>query len=705
MNRMESLLTLLEEPAAFFGVDGKVALHNDSWSRHLPGVTPTLEGLEEALGEPPGALAGALQAVLAGTKDALEREMAGRPYRKVRLRARRVEEGGLWITLHELTGQHRLQQDLRESHTLFHHLLENTHDGVFLYNTEGCYILANSAYAESLGFTPTQLAGRNLFEVFKPDLAQVLQEQNLLVLSTGLTLHFEIILETPRGPRTVFVTKDPYRNHRNEVVGVFGIARDISDHRQVEETLEKSERHFRALIENSADRVALVARDGTIRYVSPSTKRVLGYDIDELVGTNAFHWVYPGDQAEVNRRFAELLEMPGGSITGQYRVLCKDGCWQWMEATATNLLDDPSVSSIVVNERDISERKRAEDELMRHAQIIVSSHDAIISASPEGQIQSWNPAAERIFGYNRQEMLGRSILDLVPLEEQPRALERQAAVLRGRSAHDVETLFLAKGGREVEVSLTLSPIRDQARHIVGFSKIVRDITERIQLEREILEISEREKQRLGQDLHDDLCQQLVGIALLANLLIEDMKKQGLEPPQEAYQIRKLSNEAVENARNIARGLCPLNLADSGFVASIQALVANTGQVYRIECLFECEEIITIPNLSVATHFYRIIQEALHNAAKHSRAGRVVVRLEREGQELVATIADNGVGLPEGALDRSASSGSLGLHTMTYRARFIKGVLEFQPGPGGGTHVVCRLPGRNCHEEPMGQKFV
>lgn len=603
---------------------------------------------------------------------------------------------GAFLFLHRpVTELRKAETDLRESHALFQHTVEHLREGVFLYDKEGRYFVVNSVYAEALGFSPAQLIGKTFFEIFKPELAVTLQEQNLLVLTTGQTFDFELMVETPRGPRHFSVSKGVYRNHRSEVAAIFGVTRDVSNHRRVEKTLEKSERHFRALIEKSADRVALLARDGTIRYTSPSTKRILGFELEEMVGTDAFFWAHPQDIPALRRRFRELLELPGISMTGEYRALRSGGEWQWMETTATNLLDDPSVGAIVINERDITERKQTEADLVRFANIVESSNDAIVSADPEGVVISWNPAAERIFGYPEKEILRKSVQLLIPSEWREAFCELRNAALRNKGTNDIETVLLHKNGRKIDASLTLSPIHDRDRQTTGFSLIVRDTTERRRLEKEILEISDREKQRIGQDLHDDLCQHLVGISLVSNVLYEELAALGLPQAKEALHVTQLVRQAVDHARTLARGLSPLNLVDTGLLTNLEMLVASTEQLFRVRCVFECGEPLYVKNGSAAIHLYRIVQEALHNAVKHSCASEVVVSLEARESVVVVVIRDNGVGFSRNTVrvQESKSSSGLGMHTMQYRAKIIGATLEFHSAPEEGTRVVCRVPRR------------
>ncbi|HWL52679.1 MAG TPA: PAS domain S-box protein [Chthoniobacteraceae bacterium] len=603
------------------------------------------------------------------------------------------------IVHQKTTHLQKARQELRESHALFHHVIENVRAGVFMFDLDGNLVLANDCFAEALGLEAGQVIGRNCFELFKPEMAQTIQEQNLLVLTTGQSLHFELMLETVTGPRNIVINKGVYRNHRNEVAGIFGIACDSSQQQHVRQTLEKSERHFRALIENSADRVTLLSSDGTIRYTSPSSQRILGFDLDDLVNSNFFLWVHQHDLSLMLERFRDVLARPGETVTIEYRALCHSNRWQWMEATMSNLLGDPSVGAIIVNERDISERKRNEEQLRRFAEIIESSNDAIISVDRGGTITSWNPAATRTFGFRSREIIGKSVTTLVPEDRMREYRTLLATVLRDKGVDEVETLWHGKNGERVDVSLTLSAMSDKDRRIVGFSIIARDITERRSLEKQILEISDREKQRLGQDLHDDLCQHLIGISLIGNLLQQDLHRNRLEQAAQAGELTAMVCQTVERARNLARGLCLVKLAGDGFCEGVENLVATTGQMFRIATRLECRGTPEIANESVAVHLYRIAQEALHNAAKHSEATEIVVRIDTPQQGVEVTISDNGVGMPAHPKKERPDGGGLGMHTMRYRARIIGATLEFRPNPeGGGTTVACFISRHKCTEK-------
>ena len=214
------------------------------------------------------------------------------------------------------------------------------------------------------------------------------------------------------------------------------------------------------------------------------------------------------------------------------------------------------------------------------------------------------------------------------------------------------------------------------------------IRERQQLEALVLSISEREQQRIGQDLHDGLCQQLTGIKFRNRLLEQKLAKRGLAEAADAHAIEGLLNQAVEQARNQAHGLNPVRLEADGLMAALQELASSISGLFGIECICETREMVLLQNPGVAIHLYRIAQEAITNAIKHGKATEVRLQLAEQDNHLQLTIRDNGIGFSP----KTKQNGGMGLHVMNYRARTIGGVLEVKSEKrGNGTTVTCLLP--------------
>jgi signal transduction histidine kinase len=213
---------------------------------------------------------------------------------------------------------------------------------------------------------------------------------------------------------------------------------------------------------------------------------------------------------------------------------------------------------------------------------------------------------------------------------------------------------------------------------------VHDVTDRIQMEKELLEISHREQMRIGQDLHDGLGQHLTGITFLTRALEKRLAGQGLPEAAEAAEVSRLVMQALSQTRSLARGLFPVELEAKGLVAAFRELAATVEDVFGVACALDCDESVVIRDQTVATHLFRLAQEAVSNAVRHGKAKHLAVELKRAGDYLALAIRDDGQGLPK---DGPKAQG-LGLKIMQYRAQKVGGVLTLQSPDGGGTVVAC-----------------
>jgi signal transduction histidine kinase len=212
-----------------------------------------------------------------------------------------------------------------------------------------------------------------------------------------------------------------------------------------------------------------------------------------------------------------------------------------------------------------------------------------------------------------------------------------------------------------------------------------EIARRKGLEGEILEISDREQQRLGQELHDGLCQHLTAVAFMARSVAVRLKNHRVIEVGNIEKIAQLVNDAATDTRNLSRALHRADVDSAGLVAALQDLVDR--EIWKTPCRLEIKPPFHIDDDAVASHLYRIAREAVINANKHAQAREIVVALARSRSGTVLTVTDNGVGLP----NTLNSARGLGFHIMKYRARAIGGRLEIECPKKGGTRVLCYLP--------------
>jgi len=235
--------------------------------------------------------------------------------------------------------------------------------------------------------------------------------------------------------------------------------------------------------------------------------------------------------------------------------------------------------------------------------------------------------------------------------------------------------------------VTISPIRDAGGKITGASKVARDITERKRLEKEILEISERERRRIGHDLHDGLCQHLAGIELMSQVLEQKLARRSKAAADRAGDIAKNVREAIGQTRLLARGLSPVTLESEGLMSALQELALSTEKIFRVACRFECEPPVLVSDYPAATHLFRLAQEAVSNAIKHGRAKRILIRLKEDRGRMILSVIDDGSGFPA----QLPKSKGMGLRIMRSRAGMIGGTLAFERNAGGGASVTVTAP--------------
>lgn len=228
--------------------------------------------------------------------------------------------------------------------------------------------------------------------------------------------------------------------------------------------------------------------------------------------------------------------------------------------------------------------------------------------------------------------------------------------------------------------------------------LTREMAERQRLEEEILQVSEREQRRIGHDLHDSLCQHLTATALAGQVLRERLAGKALPEASDAKKVVELVEDGIDLARNLARGLYPVEMDAEGLMAAFQELAANITKATKVRCVFECDAPVLIHNDAVAAHLYRIAQEAVRNAIAHGKPKRVGLNLSERNGMVKLTVEDDGVGLPEGTQDNSG----LGIRIMAHRAVMVGGTFTIEPAPTGGTIVTCSFPHVSASPNPSGK---
>ena len=326
--------------------------------------------------------------------------------------------------------------------------------------------------------------------------------------------------------------------------------------------------------------------------------------------------------------------------------------------------------------------ERAEEELRR---FFANSIGMLCIAGFDGYIKRLNPAWKNTLGWTPKELQARPLIEFVHPDDQAATLAQVKNVTRGGRTILFENRYRCRDGSYRWLEWNANSIRGR-RQIYA---IASDVTLRKGLEKEVLESSDREKERLGRELHDGLCQNLAGIAALSSTLSKKLAAAGSPAAVEASEIAKLLNGAIGQARDLARGLDPVGLEEIGLAAAIEAFAANVRGLFRISCRFQCNRHLLRLGHEVETHLYRITQEAVNNAITHGRGRRIEISLRFRNRRGLLSIRDDGVGISK----KSLAGKTIGMHSMDYRSRVIGGSLHVQRLNRRGTEVNCafRLP--------------
>ena len=322
----------------------------------------------------------------------------------------------------------------------------------------------------------------------------------------------------------------------------------------------------------------------------------------------------------------------------------------------------------------------------RYRSVMEAAADPIIIYDMKGKVIYFNPAFSRVFGWTLTECQGLKMNHFVPEENWDETDRMIDTILSGETVPATETKRYTKEGTALHVSVSGAVYRDRNQDLAGSIIILRDITENKRLTRQLMDIGDQVRQTIGQDLHDDLCPHLIGIAGLTAVLEANLKKESQENSILAGKIERLFEEATGKARSLARGLCPVHLVSHGLQSALREIAATTEQMSGLVCSFSGD--VDIDDNTVATHLYYIAHEAVNNAVKHAEAIHIDLSLSRKDGYIHLRITDDGQGISAGA-----HSDGIGMLIMKYRASVIGAFMEIKTESGIGTTIHVFLKGQ------------
>ena len=558
--------------------------------------------------------------------------------------------------------------------------------------------------------------------------------------------------------------------------------------------------------------------EGLPLFVNPAFCSMLGFSEEELRNKHCVDFSPP---EEAEKDWALFQQLKAGSIDHyqlEKRYFRKDGSLVWGRLSISLLNSRPSPLVIAMVE-DITDKKRAEEALLRYAAIVESSEDAIASGTLDGIIVSWNTGAQHMYGYTEAEAVGKPITMILPPELRDEEKKILETVRAGGHISQFETVRVAKTGKRINVSLTISPIKDSSGRIVGVSGIARDITERKQAEqallsseqryrllfernvagvaigsldgrvldcnerwarilgyesrgealgrhasefyfnpeereplldelrekqavfsrelqlkrkdgspvwvlfnaaalnaehgapilqatmidisewkrsdealsgmtRKLIESQEQERARIGRELHDDINQRLA----MLSLDLEQLQENPSEVQSRVQELRNQTTELSNDVQAMSHDLHSSKLEYLGVIAGIKSWCKEFGERQRVEIDFSNDVHSALP-FEIGRSLFRVLQEALHNATKHSGVKRIEVQLREDSGEIHLIIRDSGKGFD---VEAALQSKGLGLTSMRERVRLVNGTFSIESKPMCGTTIHVRVPLESKH---------
>ena len=533
------------------------------------------------------------------------------------------------------------------------------------------------------------------------------------------------------------VRMGPDRTAEDRIAGVVATFIDITRRKQAEDELRESETRLRQALEIDTVGVMFFTADGRITDANGAFLRMNGYTRDDLQ-KGRLHWdLMPAPEyREHSRKALEEFRRTGKLVTNEKQYIRKDGTRWWGLFSASTLTEGVGVKYVL----DITDRKHAEHALRegeeRFRLLVEGARDyAMFLMDQDNRITFWSGGAERVFGWSEKEAVGQpGSLIFTPEDRKRGAVEEEIAIATAEGRAPDKRWHMRKDGSRFWTDGVLMRL-DKSDGLRGFAKIARDATdqreaedslrhahdeleqrvlertaeivqshkelqktmaERQRLEKELLEISEREKRHIGEDLHDMVCQELTATALFLKSNAKTLAKKHPEASGVLDEAAQTVNHNVGVARELARGLQAVELSAAGLKSALQDMAAQACENTSIKCHFKAARGVRVPDDTVALHLYRITQEAVANAVKHSGAKNILISLDHNAAHVCVSIEDDGKGFTV----RRRGKG-LGLHMMRYRANALGGELKIEKRRRGGTAVTAIIPVKQTRGAALG----
>lgn len=481
-------------------------------------------------------------------------------------------------------------------------------------------------------------------------------------------------------------------------VRFIGTHSDITGRKSTEEELKRRQHLNELLIDSLPYPAMLINKNRTILATNRIAKEA-GAKVGKLCWCEFGHSEFIPD--EDKKYIAEFQKNPehgtmcyfcqaDESLEAMTQINAEVNAWDKIWDTYWIPLDDDIYLHYAA---DITERKRTEEMLNTEKEKAQKYLDIagvmIVVLNADQKVSLINRKGCEILGYNEEEIIGKDWFDnFLPegINDETKTIFVSLMAGNIEPAEYHENSVLTKSGEERIVAWHNTVMKNNEGNIISILSSGEDITEHKHLEKAILEIEDRERRRIGRDLHDELGQLLTGIAFKTEALEEELKNNLPSEAENAENISALINRAKNKVRNITKGVTPVEKDNEGLMNALKELTYSTERFFNVSCDFICDSPVLIQNETAATHLYRIAQEAITNALRHGGPENIEIHFGRKKNKMIMSIKDDGAGFPA-----AGKTDGMGLKIMNYRAGIINALLEIKSDKEKGTLVTCTFP--------------
>jgi PAS domain S-box-containing protein len=588
----------------------------------------------------------------------------------------------------------------------------------FLKDSEGRYLLVNREFEDRFRLDLDDILGKTDNEIFHHEQAVQFRTHDRLVLESGKATEFEEQALYGDGLHTSIVTKYPLLDSSGRVASIGGIVTDITERKRAEKALHASERTLRDFLYALPTAVYVCDSSGTIESYNKRAVELWGREPkmgDETERFCGSHRIYTAEGAYVPHAespTAHVLQT-GIPISGQSIVIERpDGSRRDAMVDIIPRRDESGRLTGAINcLTDITKLAIAEEKFKG---LLEAAPDAMIIADQNGTIRIINSQVDNLFGYQRRELVGRSLDVLVPERFRGRhPIHRSSYIsnpVKRTMGAGLQLYGLRKDGSEFPVDVSLSPFETEEGLLV--ISAIRDISDQRKSALELQEthdrlralgarlesIREEEKERIAREVHDELGQLLTALKMDLTLLSQEVHGSNhissIQIIEALDGMQRLTDTAIQRTRDITAELRPPILDHLGLKPAVEWLAAEWQKRTKIESSVKANVDEIVLDRERSTAAFRIIQEALSNVGRHSEATKAGIHFEQQEDRLTIGIWDNGKGI---AVEQMLDIRSLGIFGMKERAALIGGEVHIKPLNGGGTEVLIVFP-RNGERE-------